>query len=120
MVTSTGGGFGPLGPLPRRHRTATSLGHLAQPRGVLRGQLARASAATTSFPLTSPGRFMRASLPSPSTSCAGTIASDAREVAASSISPQCGSLGSSPVAARSRLPSASNQPTAVSVSCVLV
>ena len=43
-----------------------------------------------------PGRFMRASLPSPSTSCIGMIASAARERIASSTSPQCGSAGSRP------------------------
>ena len=43
---------------------------------------------------------MRASLPRPSTSCAGTIESAARDASASSISDQCGSAGSSPVAAR--------------------
>ena len=63
---------------------------------------------------------MRASLPSPSTSCAGTIASAAGEPSASSISDQCGSAGSSPVAARALASSDSHQPTAVSVSCVPV
>ena len=43
---------------------------------------------------------MRASLPRPSTSWAGTIASAAREARASWISDQCGSEGSRPVAAR--------------------
>ena len=52
------------------------------------------------FPFVIPGRFIRASLPRPSTSCAGTIASAARDEYASSISPQLGSRGSRPVAAR--------------------
>src|SRR5581483_2309551 len=72
------------------------------------------------FPCTRPGRFIRASLPRESTSCAGTIASRARDAIATLISPQAGSRGSRPVACcflRDRL---SNQPAAVSVSCVLV
>ena len=43
-----------------------------------------------------PGRFMRASLPRPSTSCAGTIESTAGDAERSSISDQCGSAGSRP------------------------
>ena len=39
------------------------------------------------FPSVVPGRFIRASLPRPSTSCAGTIASAARRAYAISISP---------------------------------
>ena len=51
----------------------------------------RARGASAQFPPTVPGRFMRPSTPSPSTSWAGTIASSAREQSPSRISDQCGS-----------------------------
>ena len=53
-----------------------------------RPSAAPARAATTSSPALVPGVFIRASLPRPSTSCAGTIASSARDESASSISSQ--------------------------------
>ena len=51
------------------------------------------------LPAVVPGVFIRASLPSPSTSWAWTIASVALVAEARSISDQCGSAGSRPVAA---------------------
>ena len=72
----------------------------------------RARAASSSSRHVTPGRFIRASLPSPSTSCAGTIASLAGDAYAISIRPQCGSRGSSPVAARRRGGRSRYQPTA--------
>ena len=71
-------------------------------------------------PVVRPGRFIRASLPSPSTSCAGTIASARAGRVRELDQAPLGSRGSRPVAARSRGVSAANQPAAVSVSCVLV
>ena len=59
---------------------------------------ARARAASPSCRSTAPGVFIRASLPSPSTSCTGIIASAARDDSASSISSHGSRVGK--VAAR--------------------
>ena len=111
----------------RRRQRLSEAGRVRPLRSVAaRSRAASASVSCPSpscqrqLPSAMPGRFMRASLPRPSTSCAGTIASAARDESASSISDQCGSAGSRPVAARALASSESHQPTAVSVSCVPV
>ena len=78
-------------------------------RAAARRALARAAPARAARPSSrrcSPGRFIRASEPSPSTSCTGTTASAAREESASSRSAQGDSSG--------------KWPASVSVSCVEV